>query len=305
MVCPFCPGPGTAYEKAFNRADVFKRHLTAVHNVEQTPPNSRKQTGVSASASASSREGGASSQGNANARCSICQGQFSNAQEFYEHLDDCVLNVIVPSVTPRSAISAPEHGRATNNSKININTAETGSLGNITPKSNASASAALDATTMMPTSTSSRERSSATDGLRRNSDIYHPQSLANQAMEQQHESVGSVRSPYAKTRPSFFATGGRAASYDTGVLPHTTKYGRYHPAVSGNDDMKKESLDGSGVQAGVTVMDPRRRPSYHEASRLDDLPPPPTQQQATEMYHRRGVVEVKLGTPFEQGVGGE
>ncbi|KAI0139810.1 hypothetical protein BJ166DRAFT_473481 [Pestalotiopsis sp. NC0098] len=84
MVCPFCPGPGTAYEKAFNRADVFKRHLTAVHNVEQTPPNSRKMI---MTGSGSSRAG--------DARCSICQARFSTAQEFYEHLDDCVLNVIV------------------------------------------------------------------------------------------------------------------------------------------------------------------------------------------------------------------
>ena len=92
MVCPFCPGPGTAFEKAFNRADVFKRHLTAVHNVEQTPPNSRKMiiTGNI------SRNGG-------DAKCSICQTKFSTAQEFYEHLDDCVLNVIVPSATPKPA----------------------------------------------------------------------------------------------------------------------------------------------------------------------------------------------------------
>ena len=94
MVCPFCAGAGTAYEKAFNRADVFKRHLTAVHNVEQTPPNSRKLiiTGVARS-------------GGLGAKCSICQGQFATAQEFYEHLDDCVLNVIVPSA-PKTAGNA-------------------------------------------------------------------------------------------------------------------------------------------------------------------------------------------------------
>ncbi|KAK6865648.1 hypothetical protein PG995_002176 [Apiospora arundinis] len=86
MVCPFCPGPGTAYEKAFNRADVFKRHLTAVHNVEQTPPNSRKMIIT-----------GNSSRGGGDAKCSICQTRFATAQEFYEHLDDCVLNVIVPT----------------------------------------------------------------------------------------------------------------------------------------------------------------------------------------------------------------
>lgn len=91
MICPFCPGAGTSYEKAFNRADVFKRHLTAVHNVEQTPPNSRKIILTSGSARA----------GAAGAKCSICQSQFATAQEFYEHLDDCVLNVIVPS-TPKT-----------------------------------------------------------------------------------------------------------------------------------------------------------------------------------------------------------
>ncbi len=91
MVCPFCPNAGTVYEKAFNRADVFKRHLTAVHNVEQTPPNSRKMILTTAGRS-----------GGLGARCSICQSQFATAQEFYEHLDDCVLNVIVPS-TPKTA----------------------------------------------------------------------------------------------------------------------------------------------------------------------------------------------------------
>ncbi|KAK3394041.1 hypothetical protein B0H63DRAFT_33143 [Podospora didyma] len=91
MVCPFCAGVGTAYEKAFNRADVFKRHLTAVHNVEQTPPNSRKLV----LSSVAGRLGGLG------AKCSICQSQFATAQEFYEHLDDCVLNVIVPS-TPKT-----------------------------------------------------------------------------------------------------------------------------------------------------------------------------------------------------------
>jgi hypothetical protein len=94
MVCPFCPGAGTPYEKAFNRADVFKRHLTAVHNVEQTPPNSRKLV-----LPMGPRPGGVG------AKCNICQSQFGTAQEFYEHLDDCVLNVIAPS-TPKNAGSS-------------------------------------------------------------------------------------------------------------------------------------------------------------------------------------------------------
>jgi hypothetical protein len=44
MVCSFCPGSGSAAEKGFNRADVFKRHLISVHGVEQAPSNSRKKS---------------------------------------------------------------------------------------------------------------------------------------------------------------------------------------------------------------------------------------------------------------------
>ncbi|KAK3311173.1 uncharacterized protein B0T15DRAFT_385537 [Chaetomium strumarium] len=100
MVCPFCPGVGTPYEKAFNRADVFKRHLTAVHHVEQTPPNSKKLVLTA----------GAGRTGDGGAKCSICESQFATAQEFYEHLDDCVLNVIVPS-TPKTTGSGTGSGR--------------------------------------------------------------------------------------------------------------------------------------------------------------------------------------------------
>lgn len=87
MVCGFCPGSGSPAEKSFNRADVFKRHLTAVHGVEQTPPNCRK------------RSPGASKKGtnyspDATGKCSTCSITFSNAQDFYEHLDDCVLRVV-------------------------------------------------------------------------------------------------------------------------------------------------------------------------------------------------------------------
>ncbi|KPM38118.1 hypothetical protein AK830_g8436 [Neonectria ditissima] len=85
MTCPFCPGVGTAFEKAFNRADVFKRHLTAAHHVDQAGPGGRRffPTGEDPVGT--------------RARCSICRGEFTTAQDFYEHLDDCVLSVIVPS----------------------------------------------------------------------------------------------------------------------------------------------------------------------------------------------------------------
>jgi hypothetical protein len=101
MACPFCPGVGTAYEKTFARADAFKKHLTAAHNVEQTPPNSRKL--VTGESQAGPRHDGRTGEGHTGARCSICQSRFASAQEFYEHLDDCVLSVIVPQSSSRNA----------------------------------------------------------------------------------------------------------------------------------------------------------------------------------------------------------
>ncbi len=96
MVCGFCPGSGSAAEKSFNRADVFKRHLTSVHGVEQNPPNSRKK-------SPSGRKA-FSGQQNVTGTCSTCSVTFANAQEFYEHLDDCVLRV-VQQADPSEAIN--------------------------------------------------------------------------------------------------------------------------------------------------------------------------------------------------------
>ncbi|KAM5467230.1 hypothetical protein MferCBS49748_004161 [Microsporum ferrugineum] len=71
MVCGFCPGSGSAAEKSFNRADVFKRHLTT----------------------------------DATGKCSTCTATFSSAQDFYEHLDDCVLRV-VQQEEPSEAINS-------------------------------------------------------------------------------------------------------------------------------------------------------------------------------------------------------
>jgi hypothetical protein len=97
MVCGFCPGSGSAAEKSFNRADVFKRHLTSVHGVEQNPPNSRKK-------SPSGRKANSTLLTNVPGTCSTCSITFVNAQEFYEHLDDCVLRV-VQQADPSEAIN--------------------------------------------------------------------------------------------------------------------------------------------------------------------------------------------------------
>ncbi|KAF2815021.1 uncharacterized protein BDZ99DRAFT_515783 [Mytilinidion resinicola] len=97
MVCGFCPGSGSAAEKSFNRADVFKRHLTSVHGVEQAPPNSRKR-------SPSGKKAYTATQENLRGTCSTCSVTFNNAQDFYEHLDDCVLRV-VQQADPSEAIN--------------------------------------------------------------------------------------------------------------------------------------------------------------------------------------------------------
>ncbi|KAJ5936666.1 hypothetical protein N7466_003116 [Penicillium verhagenii] len=88
MVCGFCPGSGSSAEKSFNRADVFKRHLTSLHGVEQTAPNCRKRS------PSTSTKKGTNYSSDATGKCSTCSATFSNAQDFYEHLDDCVLRVV-------------------------------------------------------------------------------------------------------------------------------------------------------------------------------------------------------------------
>ncbi|KAG5926211.1 hypothetical protein E4U53_003122, partial [Claviceps sorghi] len=101
MVCPFCPGIGSPYEKVFARADVFKRHLATAHNVDQTPTNNRSS---SLAYLLDDHDHASSGLANAGARCSICGGRFATAQDFYEHLDDCVLRVIVPVPMPNSDV---------------------------------------------------------------------------------------------------------------------------------------------------------------------------------------------------------
>ena len=90
LVCAFCPASSSLAEKTFERADFFKRHLVSVHSVEPIPPNSESQ---SQAFTRSAREL-LSQYEDASGDCSICCATFTNAQEFYEHLDDCVLQAI-------------------------------------------------------------------------------------------------------------------------------------------------------------------------------------------------------------------
>ncbi|KAJ9500536.1 hypothetical protein H2202_003752 [Exophiala xenobiotica] len=111
MVCGFCPGSGSPAEKSFNRADVFKRHLTSVHGVEQTAPNSRKRSPTSNTRKLSSYCQ------DATGKCSTCSATFTNAQDFYEHLDDCVLRV-VQQEEPSEAINAQHLASMTNDDGV-------------------------------------------------------------------------------------------------------------------------------------------------------------------------------------------
>ena len=88
IVCGFCPGSGSSAEKSFNRTDVFKRHLIAVHAVEAVSANNKKR-------SSSAVDGSSQASGpGINGKCSTCSRCFSNAQQLFEHLDDCVLKVV-------------------------------------------------------------------------------------------------------------------------------------------------------------------------------------------------------------------
>ena len=111
MVCGFCPGSGTAAEKSFNRADVFKRHLTSVHGVEQNPPNSRKRSPSKSNINLTSYCQ------DATGKCSTCGSTFVNAQDFYEHLDDCVLK-IVQQEDPSEAINASRLAEVSNDDDV-------------------------------------------------------------------------------------------------------------------------------------------------------------------------------------------
>jgi hypothetical protein len=112
MVCGFCPDTGTSSEKTFNRADVFKRHLTSVHHVEQTPPNSRKR-----SPGAASKKSDNFQQDAVTGKCSTCQAVFPSPQDFYEHLDDCVLRM-VQQVEPSEDINAQHLSTISNDKEV-------------------------------------------------------------------------------------------------------------------------------------------------------------------------------------------
>ncbi|KAJ5407235.1 Zinc finger C2H2 [Penicillium sp. CMV-2018d] len=103
MVCQFCPGVGTSKETSFNRADVFKRHLVAVYGVKQLQPNQLDQSPTSSIKTDTDHTG------DTTGNCSICNEPFGDAQDFYKHLDNCVmLKVMQGSSEPVKNMRLPE-----------------------------------------------------------------------------------------------------------------------------------------------------------------------------------------------------
>ena len=99
MACGFCPGSGTAAEKAFSRVDLFKRHLTSIHGVDEISPINHRRTNQTTSITRSNNAS------DAPAKCSICSLTFRDAQGFYGHLDDCVLRKVLEE-HPLEAVQA-------------------------------------------------------------------------------------------------------------------------------------------------------------------------------------------------------
>ena len=108
MICPFCPLSGSDAEKTFVSLDFFKTHLTSVHNVEQLPVHRRGQSGLFTT---STREP-VSQYEDGSGHCSVCSATFANAQELYEHLDDCVTRFVLleePSEAVGGTIGGGDH----------------------------------------------------------------------------------------------------------------------------------------------------------------------------------------------------
>lgn len=107
LVCGFCPGPGTSTEKSFCRVDLFKRHLATVHGAERTQSSNNKPPMATLNNQKSHKVG----------NCSTCPGTFLNAQEFYRHLEDCVLQVLLRE-DPTEAINEQHLAEVANDSDV-------------------------------------------------------------------------------------------------------------------------------------------------------------------------------------------
>lgn len=82
LSCGFCSSNGGT-PQIFGRVRRFKRHLRSAHGIKQTLTEPRRTDRKTPAAPRIDL-----------ATCSICNGAFASPQEFYEHLDDCVLCIV-------------------------------------------------------------------------------------------------------------------------------------------------------------------------------------------------------------------
>jgi hypothetical protein len=89
MACSFCP---VSAAKTFNRADVFKRHLLSVHGAKHAPPPTGRKSfnSIASIPSMNFSDCAPAAQG----ICSVCRVHFQNPQDFYNHLDDCIISCV-------------------------------------------------------------------------------------------------------------------------------------------------------------------------------------------------------------------
>ncbi|KAL7820892.1 hypothetical protein V8C26DRAFT_345514 [Trichoderma gracile] len=97
--CGFCSGSGSGAQRSFHRIEAFKAHLRNVHGArgfrgrkalaQKDFPNVPDATGI----------------------CDICNESFTCVHDFFEHLDNCVLRIVLQESLPKSNENSKERPR--------------------------------------------------------------------------------------------------------------------------------------------------------------------------------------------------
>ena len=90
LICPFCPEVEDRPKNVYTRIDVFRRHLTNMHNARQAPPNGRKTT-------VGFKLSGEDESDTRHVRCPnpTCDHWLNSAEEVCGHIQDCILSSLL------------------------------------------------------------------------------------------------------------------------------------------------------------------------------------------------------------------
>ena len=80
ITCNFCHPQPDGKVQTFSQADAFKRHLSTIHGVVECTNPSKHDSKLGSS--------------NRGAKCSICAMTFVRPQALYDHLDDCIYDIL-------------------------------------------------------------------------------------------------------------------------------------------------------------------------------------------------------------------